>query len=55
MIFPLKKARQTEEEHIYRIIFEFENKIVAEEVLYLAMDLINDLCRDIKYKVPGKN
>jgi len=42
------KARQTEEEHIYRIIFEFENKIVAEEVLYLAMDLINDLCRGYK-------
>lgn len=42
------KARQTEDEHIYKVIFEFENKMVAEEVLYLAMDLINDLCRGHK-------
>ena len=38
------KARQTEEERIYTIIYEYQNPIVAEEVLYLARDLINNFC-----------
>jgi cyanophycin synthetase len=38
------KARQTEHENIYTIIFEYENRVVAEEVIYLAKELVNDLC-----------
>ena len=42
------KARQTEQEKVYTILFEYENKIVAEEVIYIAIDLINDLCKGEK-------
>lgn len=49
------KARQTEEERIYTIIYEYQNPIVAEEVLYLARDLINNFCTSTKcYKFHDK-
>lgn len=38
------KARQTNQERVYYTIFEYKNRTIAEEIIYLAVDLINDLC-----------
>lgn len=38
------KARQTDQETVYYIVFEYKNREIAEEVIYLATDLLNDLC-----------
>lgn len=43
------KARQTEHEDVYSIIFEYQNRSIAEEIVYLSVELANKLCRGVKY------
>lgn len=40
------KARKTSQDTVYYIVFEYKNKEIAEEVVYLAIDLLNDLCEN---------
>lgn len=42
------KARQTDVENIYYIVFQFKSEVAAMEVLNLVLELVNDICKGIK-------
>ncbi len=42
------KARKTDRDRVYSIIFEYKSRAVAEEAVYLALKLVLDICSGLK-------